>query len=152
MAATMSPWARSRRVLAAIALSALAVSACSGDSHQPAATAAPRPVAVPESAEPVERDMSFGQIRRLPGGTAEAQDAPRILSIACDDDVVTVKTSGPTIYAAVPCDRFPPQVASVVDQLASISLQINPRKLFIQSEGGHQVEFSPGGLWLGGSP
>lgn len=152
MAAVMKEWSPLIRLVALGALAALVMTACGGGNNQSSATVGPRPTVVPDTARLVERDVTFGQIRRVPGGTAEGQGTPQILFLSCKADVVTVATTGPTVYAALPCERFPAEVVSVAGKRASIRLQIKPQKLFIQSEDGHQVEFSPTAMWVDESP
>lgn len=108
----------------------------------------PRPAGVPYSARPVEKDASFGRVTHLPGGTVQANDAPTIDSIECHQDVVTVTTNGSKIYAALPCDRFPAGVGALAGQRAAIRLTVTPRKLFIESQQGQQIEFSPRDMWV----
>ncbi len=136
----------SRPLLSAVALVVLALllPACGGDG----VSVGPRPVGVPDSARPVKKDATFGRISHLPGGTVQANDAPTITSVECHEDVVTVTTSDSRIYAALPCDRFPAEVGTLAGQQVAIRLTVTPRKLFIESQQGQQVEFSPGDMWV----
>ncbi len=136
----------SRPLFAAVTVVVLAVllTACGGGG----VSVGPRPVGVPDSARPVKRDASFGRVSHLAGGTVQASDAPTITSIECHADVVTVTTSDSKIYAAVPCDRFPAEVGTLAGQQAAIRLTVTPRKLFIESQQGQQVEFSPSDMWV----
>ncbi len=142
----MRPFPRLMLLLAALLL-AQAVAACGSGGSKKVAVG-PRPDGVPESAKPVDSDRSFGQVRHLVGGTIEAPDAPRVDSISCDSDVLAIVTSSSRIYAAIPCDRVPAQATSLAGQRAALRLQVEPRKLFIETEQGYQAEFSPRDMWV----
>ena len=152
-------------LLIAVALT-LALAACNGgggtSSNGPSATdngpalppvtAVARPAAVPATAEVVPSDTTLGQIVRRANAAPETEDIRRLVTAACQEDVMVLRTSKETIYADLPCNNFGNDEAtrSFVGEEIAVTLTIdNVRfQIFIETLPGAQAEFTVGGVWL----
>ncbi len=116
-----------------------------------AVTSVPRPASVPESAIEVTSTAALGQIDRRPGATPVGVAAREIVATSCEDGVLTIETDQETVFAALPCDRYPAQQIEdfFLGNDSAITLEIGQRlRVLIETLVSAQLEFTVAGIWL----
>lgn len=168
-AAFYTPIAVLRAGLAALALLLLASSAC-GDGDGPQVgtaftpengspnplvtpiTPVPKPGAIPETARAITQTTKLGRIVRRAGQSPQAVMTRQITAASCVDGLMTIATSGETIYAPLDCSSFwgPDTTALFVGEQTSISLEAASTRfrIFIETLPGAQAEFTVYGIWV----
>ncbi len=107
---------------------------------------------MPATAETVRSEAALGRIVRRANASPETEDTRRLLTAACQEDVLVLRTSQETIYADLPCDNFWDTEATqtFVGQDVAITLAVDHVRfqIFVETLPGAQAEFTVGGVWL----
>lgn len=118
-------------------------------------TPAPRPVGISETARPVTQTTNLGRIVRQAGAAPQAVMARVLNAASCVDGVVTLDTSGETIYmllANSDCASFwdDQTTALFLNQQSAFSLQATETRfrVVIETLEGAQAEFTASGVWV----
>ena len=111
-----------------------------------------KPAGLPADARPVAQTATLGQLTRLAGGTPRPVDLRRLLDAFCQSDLMTIRTSQETIYAALSCDRFldartKPQFLGK-DAAITLEVSADRYRVLLQTLDGAQGEFTVDGIWL----
>lgn len=115
-------------------------------------TPPPRPTAVPETSRPIEQTTTLGRITRRAEEEPQTVALRDLISGTCQDDVMTLRTSEETIYAALLCERFSQDQFDELfaGQQVAIVLEVTEERfrVLIDTLGGAQAEFTVDGIWV----
>ena len=118
-------------------------------------TPVPKPEGVSDTAQAVTQTTNLGRIVRRAGEDPQAVMARQLTGATCADGVMTLDTSGETIYAlllTMDCSAFwdDETTALFVDRQASFSLQATETRfrILIETLEGAQAEFTALGIWV----
>ena len=118
----------------------------------PPVTAVARPAAVPSTAEAVRSGIALGQIVRRANAAPQTEDIRLLLTAACQESVMVLRTSKESIYADLPCDNFwdAETTQTFAGQEVAITLAVDHIRfqIFVETLPGAQAEFTVGGIWL----
>ncbi len=118
----------------------------------PPVTAVARPAAVPATAETVQSGTALGEIVRRANASPETEDIRLLITAACQENVMVLRTSEETIYADLPCDNFWDAEATQAfeGQEVAITLAVDHVRfqIFVETLPGAQAEVTVGGVWL----
>lgn len=107
---------------------------------------------MPATAEAVQSGTVLGQIVRRANAAPETEDTRLLLTAACQENVMVLRTSKETIYADLPCANFWDIEATqaFVGQETAITLAVDDIRfqIFVETLPGAQAEFTVGGVWL----
>jgi hypothetical protein len=107
---------------------------------------------VPEAARTVTETTRLGSIERRANQPPQAFDTRELTGASCDAAVMTIETSGETIYAGLPCDRFWNQQAqdAFQGQQVAIVLEVGSERfrVLVETLTGAQAQFTVEGIWV----
>jgi hypothetical protein len=118
-------------------------------------TPVPKPESVSEGAQAITQTTNLGRIVRRAGQDPQAVMTRQLDGATCSDGIVTLDTSGETIFALLltrDCSAFwdDETTALFVGRQASFSLQATESRfrIFIETLEGAQAEFTALGIWV----
>lgn len=118
----------------------------------PLVTPPPKPAGVPEPARAVSETLRLGSIERRANQPPLTTDTRELIAASCDASLMTIETSGETIYAGLPCDRFWDEQAQKAfrGQQVAIVLEVGGERfrILIESLAGAIAEFTVDGIWV----
>ena len=89
---------------------------------------------------------------RQANAAPKTEDTRLLLTAACQENVMVLRTSIETIYADLPCANFWDAEATqaFVGQVVAITLAVDHIRfqIFVETLPGAQAEFTVGGVWL----
>ncbi len=107
---------------------------------------------MPATAEVVRSGITLGRIVRRANAAPETEDIRLLLTAACQESVMVLRTSNESIYADLPCDNFwdAETTQTFAGQEVAITLAVDHIRfqIFVETLPGAQAEFTVGGVWL----
>lgn len=107
---------------------------------------------MPATAEAVQSGAALGQIVRRANASPETEDTRLLLTAACQENVMVLRTSKETIYADLPCDNFWDAEATQAFAGQEVAIKVTVDhvrfQIFVETLPGAQAEFTVGGVWL----
>ena len=95
---------------------------------------------------------ALGRIVRRANAAPETEDTRLLLTAACQENVMVLRTSKETIYSDLQRDNFwdAETTRAFVGQEVAIALAVDHVRfqIFVETLPGAQAEFTVGGVWL----